>query len=88
MNNGLSEEVSMYICLCRAIPDSRVKRLGACGVTTVNELVEALDLESDECCGSCLKHLDEFVALAEIGARELTYDAATTSASTREKHVA
>lgn len=78
----------MYICLCKAIPDSSVKSLGACGITTEDDLIEALALDCEECCGSCLKHVDEFVALAEVGARELAYDDRTAPAATREKHFA
>jgi bacterioferritin-associated ferredoxin len=57
----------MYMCLCKGITKSDVKRAGANGYVTPEQLTAALGLEDDDCCGSCLVTLDEFVATAQQG---------------------
>ena len=54
----------MYLCLCKGITESDVKRLAYYGTTTEQALIAALGLSDDECCGRCLLEIDQFVALA------------------------
>ncbi len=54
----------MYLCLCKGVTDTDVKRLAITGIVTAEALIEALGLEDDDCCGLCKLRMDEFVAVA------------------------
>ncbi len=54
----------MYICLCKGITESDVKECGRNGFITPQALACRLEIDADDCCGRCLKNLDEIVALA------------------------
>jgi bacterioferritin-associated ferredoxin len=57
----------MYLCLCKGITESDVKRLAYYGTTTEQALIAALGLSDADCCGRCLLEIDVidvFVALA------------------------
>jgi bacterioferritin-associated ferredoxin len=54
----------MYICLCKGITESDVKECGRDGFITPQALACRLEIDADDCCGRCLKNLDEIVALA------------------------
>ena len=62
----------MYVCLCNAITESKVKQAGQAGIVTARALIEHFGLENEECCGYCLKHIDFFVDIAE-GDEALNY---------------
>jgi len=53
----------MYLCLCKGITESDVKRLAYYGTTTEQALIAALGLCDADCCGRCLLEIDEFVAV-------------------------
>jgi len=55
----------MYICLCRGIAESDVCRLGRAGVVSAEALADNLGIDSDECCGRCLKNMADLAALAQ-----------------------
>lgn len=57
----------MYICLCKAITDRRVRQLGQEGVDSPRGLIEALGLDDEECCGFCMHHIGRMVAIAKGG---------------------
>jgi len=57
----------MYVCLCRAITDRRVRELGRAGVTSPPGLIEALGLDDEECCGYCMHHIERMVEIAKGG---------------------
>ena len=59
----------MYLCLCKTITESDVKRLARYGTTTpealkAEGLIATLGLNDDDCCGRCLLEIDQFVAVA------------------------
>ena len=54
----------MYLCLCKGVTESDVKRQARSGTTTASELIATLGLEDDECCGRCVLEIDQFVAVA------------------------
>lgn len=54
----------MYLCLCKAVTESDVKQVARSGVVTAEELIQALGLEDDDCCGRCTLQIEEFVAVA------------------------
>jgi bacterioferritin-associated ferredoxin len=54
----------MYVCLCRAVTDSAVRKLGRAGVIDADDLIERLRLEDKEACGYCARHIEQIVAIA------------------------
>jgi bacterioferritin-associated ferredoxin len=60
----------LYLCLCRAISENDVRRLGQMGVTSAKELVKVLGLNREECCGRCLLNARAFVETAKRAAEE------------------
>lgn len=55
----------MYICICKGIKESDVKKLGAAGITCPKKLASALELDDRKnCCGRCIKNIGKFVELA------------------------
>ena len=55
----------MYICICKGITESDVRKLGQAGVTVPRELACALRLDDKKnCCGRCIKNISKFVELA------------------------
>jgi bacterioferritin-associated ferredoxin len=62
----------MYVCLCNAITESEVRKAGQDGVIDADGLVRLFDLDNEDCCGYCIKHIDFFVEIAE-GEDALTY---------------
>ena len=56
----------MYLCLCKAINDTRVQELGRRGIKGADELIEVLGLDQPECCGRCARSIDRFVAVASV----------------------
>ena len=57
----------MYVCLCKGISDKRVRQLGESGIDTPMALIQALGLDSEECCGFCMHHIGRMVAIARGG---------------------
>jgi bacterioferritin-associated ferredoxin len=62
----------MYVCLCNAITESKVRDAGLAGFTSPEALIEHLDLDNLDCCGYCRMHIEFFVEIAE-GEDALTY---------------
>ncbi|MEY4705358.1 MAG: hypothetical protein RL042_1563 [Nitrospirota bacterium] len=55
----------MYICLCRGITESAIRRLGEEGVVCPNILACELGLNEPDCCGRCLKKIETLSAIAQ-----------------------
>jgi len=55
----------MYICLCRGITESAIKRLGEEGVVCPHALACELGLNEPDCCGRCLKKIEALTAIAQ-----------------------
>ena len=53
----------MYVCLCKGLTESDVRRQ-ACGSQTVETLIADLGLEDDDCCGRCAADVEEFESIA------------------------
>lgn len=54
----------MYLCLCRGINEARVQELGRAGMVTPCQLAQELRIKERDCCGRCLRDIDQFVAVA------------------------
>jgi bacterioferritin-associated ferredoxin len=54
----------MYVCLCKGLTESEVRRVGEAGLVDSSSLVERFGLDDDECCGRCARNIHELVALA------------------------
>ncbi len=58
----------MYVCVCKGITESDVKRLGRNGITCQATLAATLGIDDeDHCCGRCLNHI---VKLVDMASRE------------------
>jgi len=55
----------MYLCSCKGVSDKDVCRLGRCGIVSPEALIEALELDDEECCGRCALMIDTFAEIAE-----------------------
>jgi bacterioferritin-associated ferredoxin len=55
----------MFLCLCKTVGDSHVRALGQSGLSTPEELIDALGLDHPECCGRCRRNIHRFVAIAK-----------------------
>ena len=62
----------MYVCLCNAITESKVRAAARQGITDADGLIEHFKLNDEECCGYCRQHIDFFVDIAE-GESAMTY---------------
>ena len=54
----------MYVCLCKGITESDVRECGRAGCISPEALTAVLKIDEDDCCGRCVGHIEEFVALA------------------------
>lgn len=68
----------MYACLCRAIPEAEVRRVGHAGVTTPEDLIILFGLNDPACCGRCARQPAHLVALAAEGAVNWEREPATS----------
>lgn len=64
-----TEARDMYICLCRGITESAIRRLGEEGVVCPHALACELGLNEPDCCGRCLKKIEALTAIAQQHAR-------------------
>jgi bacterioferritin-associated ferredoxin len=60
----------MYICVCKGITESDVRECGRGGYMCAQALAAKLQIDGDDCCGRCLKKVDELVVLACGGKQE------------------
>lgn len=67
----------MYICLCRGITESAIKRLREEGVVCPKALACELGLNEPDCCGRCLKRIETLSAIAQRQARPIVGDPTT-----------
>lgn len=54
----------MYICLCKGVTDSDVRRLGRAGVVSPKALAAELGIDRDDCCGRCFASILNLATLA------------------------
>jgi bacterioferritin-associated ferredoxin len=54
----------VYICLCKGITESDVRKLGCGGFLTPDMLAITLGIDEENCCGRCARNIQELVALA------------------------
>ena len=55
----------MFVCVCKGIKESDVRKLGCAGVTCPNALASSLGIDDeDNCCGRCMNNIADFVNLA------------------------
>lgn len=60
----------MFVCSCKAITESQVRRL-ATECSSPRELAAALGLDDPACCGRCLRDIDRIAAIAATVPPEL-----------------
>lgn len=54
----------MYVCLCKGLTETDVQRIVCERRLGPMELITALKLNDDDCCGRCAKNVHELLALA------------------------
>lgn len=54
----------MYVCLCKGLTEADVRRVAVNGVSCPNDLIAALRLDDDDCCGRCAKNVDDLMTIA------------------------
>jgi bacterioferritin-associated ferredoxin len=54
----------VYVCLCKGLTESDVKRQARSASFTVDALMVDLGLQDDDCCGRCANDAEEFAAIA------------------------
>ncbi len=61
----------MYVCICKGIKESDIRKLGEAGITCPKELACVLELDDKEnCCGRCVKNISKFAELASAQTSE------------------
>jgi bacterioferritin-associated ferredoxin len=55
----------VYLCICKAITEARVRRLAASGVRTPEAMVAALRLDDPDCCGRCRRDVRRFMLVCD-----------------------
>lgn len=55
---------NMYVCLCKGITESMVREMGRASLLSPDTVTRELGIDEDDCCGRCLRHIKELVALA------------------------
>jgi bacterioferritin-associated ferredoxin len=59
----------MYVCLCKGLTEADVEQVALRCTPTAEELLSALGLDDDYCCGRCVEAADELLHYA-LRARE------------------
>ncbi len=54
----------MYMCICKALTESDVRRVVHQGATTAEALIAGLGLHDAVCCGRCAREVDRYVSFA------------------------
>jgi bacterioferritin-associated ferredoxin len=54
----------MYVCLCKGLTESDVRRLAQAEMGTAEMLVDSLGLDDEECCGRCARDIHELASIA------------------------
>jgi len=54
----------VYVCLCKGLTESDVKRQARAGYIPVTLLMDKLGLNDDDCCGRCANDVEEFESIA------------------------
>ncbi len=54
----------MYMCICKALTESDVRRVVHQGATTAEALISGLGLRDAVCCGRCAREVDRYVSFA------------------------
>lgn len=54
----------MYVCLCKGITESDIRKLGCAGFLHPDLLAATLGIDEENCCGRCARNIEELVALA------------------------
>lgn len=60
----------MYVCLCKGITESDLRRAAAAGEATPDTLITVLGLEDEGCCGRCIENIEDLAALVSGRCRE------------------
>ena len=55
----------MYVCLCKGITESDVRKCGRAGCVSPEALMNVLKIDEEDGCGRCVGHMEELVTLAK-----------------------
>ena len=78
-SRALPSLISMYVCICKAVSESRIRRAVGEGACTLRDLTRELGLGT--CCGKCVPAAREVLssALPEVSAPLMQAAARTRS---------
>jgi bacterioferritin-associated ferredoxin len=54
----------VYVCVCRGLTESEVRRVAATVEPTPAALISALGLDHEECCGRCASNIHTIMFIA------------------------
>jgi bacterioferritin-associated ferredoxin len=54
----------MYVCLCKGITESDIRKLACAGFLHPDSLAATLGIDEESCCGRCARNIEELAALA------------------------
>jgi bacterioferritin-associated ferredoxin len=55
----------MYVCLCKGLTESDVRKAGVSGCVTARQIMAEFGLREEGCCGRCAKNICQLVSLAQ-----------------------
>jgi bacterioferritin-associated ferredoxin len=54
----------MYVCLCKGLTESDIQRAAQSCKLAPEALTEKLGLEDEDCCGRCVRNIQQLIAVA------------------------
>ena len=54
----------MYVCLCKGLTESDVRRAAQSCELDPDSLVKKLGLDHEDCCGRCLRNIHQLITIA------------------------
>ena len=65
----------MYVCLCKGITESDLRRVDPSGEATPDTLITVLGLDDEDCCGRCAKNIEGMSTLVSERCQECPFAA-------------
>jgi len=54
----------MYVCLCKGLTESDIQRAAQTCKLDPKSLAERLGLDDEDCCGRCLRNINQLIVTA------------------------
>lgn len=62
----------MYVCLCKGLTETDVRRAAQSCKLDPDSLIARLGLDHEDCCGRCLRNINQLITIASTSAASQT----------------